>query len=187
MSKLEEILREEVAAEIDEILAEADAESAGIVGGAEKEATARLAFHRKKAEAEARIASGRARSAADLEISTARMQARGEVMGLVREKAMTVIEDLASRSNYGEVIRSLAREAAQMMGDAEAVVVNPGDREMLRDWAVQRGIELRTDPEVRLGVRIVGRSGRAVENTLPERLRRAWEMLASEVTKLLWE
>ena len=42
-------------------------------------------------------------------------------------------------------------------------------------WAWQGVLDPQTDPELRLGVRIVGRAARQVENTLPERLRRVLE------------
>ncbi len=70
---------------------------------------------------------------------------------------------------------------------AEAVVVHPHDKEKLSDWARQKGLDLRTDPELRLGVRIVSPSGTTVENTLPERLRRVWNTLGPGLTRLLWE
>ena len=75
----------------------------------------------------------------------------------------------------------------QVVEVAETVVVHPDDKEKLGSWALAKGLELQTDPELRLGVRIVGRRGTKVENTLPERLHRAWSKLAPGVTKLLWE
>ena len=75
----------------------------------------------------------------------------------------------------------------QVVEVAETVVVHPDDQEKLGGWALAKGLELQTDSELRLGVRIVGRGGAKVENTLPERLRRAWSTLGPGVTKLLWE
>ena len=67
------------------------------------------------------------------------------------------------------------------------MVVNPDDKARIKDWAAGRGLELRTDPKLRLGVRIVSRGGkRSVENSLPERLDRAWNALASDVAEQLW-
>jgi V/A-type H+-transporting ATPase subunit E len=187
MLKLEKILQEEAKAEINQVLAEADSRAQKIVSEAESRAAARRAAHRKKTEAEARAASQQAQSAAELSVATARLQAKGEVMELVRQKALSALEKTASEPSYGEVLQALAQEAMKVADAAEAVVVHPNDRERLSHWARQQGLELQTDPELRLGVRIVCGSGRRVENTLPERLDRAWDSLAAAVTKLLWE
>ena len=47
----------------------------------------------------------------------------------------------------------------QVAEKAEAVVVNPDDQDKLKDWARQQGLELQTDPNLRLGVRIVSQRG----------------------------
>jgi len=65
--------------------------------------------------------------------------------------------------------------------------VAPADAPHLEDWARERGLELVPEPEVRLGVRVYSKTGGTyVENTLPGRLERAWEELASKVAQVLW-
>lgn len=187
MSTLETMLQEEAGAEIKEILAEADSRAEKIISQAESRAAARLAAHRKRIEAEERAAIYQAQSAAELSVATARVQAKGEVMELVRQKALSALEQTASAPNYGEVLQALAEEAMQAVKGTEAVVAPENDRERLSDWASQRRLKLQTDPGLRLGVRVVGRSGRIVENTLPERLHRSWDTLTADITKLLWE
>jgi len=187
MSKLEEILQQEAEAEIDAILAEADSKAAKIVSEAQSRASAKVAAHQKQIEAEAHAATRQGQSKAELIVSSARMQAKGEVMDLLRQKVLLALEETSSQSGYGEVLEALAAEAMSVAAAAETVVVNPHDKEKLGDWALHRGLALQTDPELRLGVRIVSQSGKKVENTLPERLHRVWGTLASEVTKLLWE
>ncbi len=187
MSKLEEILQQEAEAEIGAILAEADSRAAKIVSEADSRASAKVAAHQKKIEAESRSAPRQAQSAAELIVSNARVQAKGEVMDLLRQKVLLALEEIPSQSGYGEVLQRLAEEAINVAEAAEAVVVHPHDQEELSDWARQKGLELKTDPKLHLGIRIVSRSGTTVENTLPERLQRAWNTLAIELTKLLWE
>jgi V/A-type H+-transporting ATPase subunit E len=187
MSKLEEILQQEADVEIDAILAEADSRAAKIVSEAQSRASAKVAAHQKKIEAEARAATRQGQSTAELIVSNARIQAKGEVMDLLRQKVLLALEEASSKSGYGEILQALATEAMGVTEGAEAVVVHPHDREKLGDWAMHRGLALQTDPELRLGVRIVNRSGKKVENTLPERLHRVWGTLAPQVTKLLWE
>jgi V/A-type H+-transporting ATPase subunit E len=188
MSKLGEILQKEVLAEINGVLAEADSRAERLVREAEKEASGRLEAYRKRTEAELRAATRRAKSAAELTLSMARMQARGQAIALVKNKALASFEEIAAKPNYGEILEALAEEAVKAVGAPEAVVVHPKDQARLRAWAMQKGLELRTDPVLRLGVRIVARGGqRSVENSLPERLQRAWETLAPGVARRLWE
>jgi V/A-type H+-transporting ATPase subunit E len=187
MSKLAEILQAEVDAEIEEIAAAADSQAARIVSEAKSRAEERLAEHKKKLEAEARAAAQRAQSAAGLIVASARTQARGEVLDLLWQKVHLALEEIASRADYPGILQALAAEAMHVTSGAAALVVNPDDQDKVKDWARQQGLELQTDPQLHLGVRIVSQKGAAVENTLPERLRRAWGTLGPEVTKILWE
>jgi V/A-type H+-transporting ATPase subunit E len=188
MSKLGDILQEEALAEINEILNEANSRAEMLVREAEKQASDRVAAYRKKAEAELLAATRRAESAAELTLSTARTQARGEAIVLVRKKALTALEKIPNRPNYVQIMEALAEEAMKAVEAAEALVVHPDDTVKLSAWAKQKRLELRTDSSLQLGVRIVARGGQcSVENSLPQRLQRAWETLASGVAKRLWE
>ncbi len=187
MSKLEEILRAEVDSEIDNILAEADSRAQKILSQAESRAAARVAAHRKKTDAEARAAMQKARSVAEQKVSMARVQAKGEVMDLVRQKVLASLEKTPTQPGYGQVLQALAEEALGAVKAAVAAVIHPDDQRSLGAWAKQQGLELQTDPGLRLGVRIVGPEGIAVENTLPERLRRVWARLSPELARMLWE
>jgi vacuolar-type H+-ATPase subunit E/Vma4 len=97
------------------------------------------------------------------------------------------LAEIPSQENYGEILQALAAEALQMAAGAQAVVVNPDDQDHLKDWVKQQGLELQTDPQLHLGVRIVSQRGSALENTLPERLRRVWSTLWPEVSKIIWQ
>jgi V/A-type H+-transporting ATPase subunit E len=187
MSKLGDILQEEAFAEINSILTEADSKAATLIREAEKQASERLAAFRKKAEAELRAAVRRAKSAAELALATARMQAKGQAIALVKEKVLSGLEEIADKPNYGEILEALAEEAMKAVEAPEAVVVHPNDKAKLTAWATRKGLDLQTDPGLRLGVRIVAHGGqRSVVNSLPERLKRAWEMLAPGVAQRLW-
>jgi V/A-type H+-transporting ATPase subunit E len=187
MSKLGDILQQEVVGEIDAILAEAASQAAKLVREADEKASARLESYRKTLNAEARAAARRAESAAQLTVSAARMAAKGRIMDSVRERALKALEETADRPDYGEILQALAEEALEAVEAAAVVVVHPDDEERLDRWAARKGLELRTDPGLRLGVRIVNRGGkRSVENSLPDRLNRAWSALASGVAQRLW-
>jgi V/A-type H+/Na+-transporting ATPase subunit E len=187
MAKLEEILQQEAQAEIDTILAESDVKTKEILNEAESRAAAHLAAQRQRIEAGNHIATQQAQSVAELSISSARIKAKGEMMDQLRQKVLLALEEISSKPGYGEVLQALAEEAVEVAEAAESALVHPRDKEKLSDWARHKGLELQTDPELRLGVRIVSRSGKKVENTLPERLQRAWGKLAPQVSKLLWE
>ncbi len=187
MSKLAEILQAEVGAEIDKITAEAQTQADKIVSEAKSHAEDGIAEQQKKLEAEARAAAQGARSAADLIVASARTQARGEVLDQLWHKVRRALEEKAVQADYGEILQTLAKEAMHVAPGALTLVVNPDDQEKMKDWAAEQGLELLADPHLSLGVRLVSQNGAAVENTLPERLRRAWATLGPEVTKILWE
>jgi V/A-type H+-transporting ATPase subunit E len=110
------------------------------------------------------------------------------VIDSVRKKALMSLEEAASGDNYQDILEALAEEALKAAEGGEVVVVNPDDKAKIHRWAAQKGLELSTDPGLRMGVRIVNKdSKRSVENSLPARLERAWSALASEIAKQLWE
>ncbi len=188
MSKLRDILQEEALVEINAILTEADSKAGMLIREAEKQASGRVEAYQKRAEAQHRAATRRMESAAELTLTTVRMQARGEAIALVRRKALACLEDISSKPTYGRILEALADEAIKVVEAPEAAVVHPNDQARLGAWAIQKELELRTDPRLHLGVRIVARGGQcSVENSLRERLQRAWEVLASGVAQRLWE
>jgi V/A-type H+-transporting ATPase subunit E len=187
MSNLREILQEEVLAEVREILSEADSRADRLIREAKAKASERVEAYRKKAEAEFREDTRRAKSASELTLSIARIRARGEEMDLVREKVLAAFEEIATQPNFRKILETLAEEAIKAVQGAEALVVHPDDRDKLSAWAKQKGVALQTDPGLHLGVRIVAPGGqRSVENSLPQRLQRAWETLASSVAQRFW-
>ena len=187
MSKLNDILQEEVLSEVDQILAEADSRAEKIIAEAKSNASERVEVYRKKAEAELQVATRRAKSAGELSVSTARFRAREHGITLVREKVVAAFKEIPTNQSYGEILKALAEEAFKAAGAAEAAAVHPYDKDKLSAWAKQKGLELTIDPNLHLGVRIMGPGGEySVENSLPERLRRGWETLVSGVEQQLW-
>jgi len=187
VSKLETILQEEVLAEIQRIMAEAEAEAQRIVDAAREKAASAVAAQKRKLEAQKAAELHRVESAAELAVTTARVEAKGKVIGEVFERVKQRLAALPEDPEYPTVLEQLASEAVSAVGEAEAVVVNPADEARLKGWAEGRGLELRTSPDVTLGVVAVAKGGKTqVANTLPARLERAWEVLSAEVTKVLW-
>jgi len=187
VSKLETILQEEVLAEIQQIMAEAEAEAERIVEAAKEKAAATIAAQKRKLEAQKNAELHRAESAAELAVATARVEAKGKVIGDVLERVRERLKALPEKPEYPTVLEKLAAEAVEAVGVAEAIIVAPEDEQRLKGWAEGKGLELRTSPDVSLGVIAVSKGGKTqVANTLPDRLERAWEVLSAKVTKVLW-
>ena len=186
MSKLNDILEQEALAEINQILETSDATAVKLIQEAEDKAAGRLAIQRKRMESATRTARHRAEGAAELAVSTARIQAKGEIIARVRKKVLSAIEELVGKPGYSKILTALADEAIGTVDAAEILFVNPKDAVILADWAKQKRVEIRTDPDLRFGVRVASSSKRSVENSLPERLDRSWDMLSARVARILW-
>ncbi|HGY09747.1 MAG TPA: V-type ATP synthase subunit E [Oceanithermus profundus] len=187
MSKLETILQEEVLAEIQQLMAQAEEEAERIVAEAKEKAEAMVAAHKRKLEARKQAELHRAESAAELAVSTARVEAKGEVIAQIYREVQARLAALPESPEYPTLLERLAEEAVAAVGEAEAVVVHPDDAPRIKGWAEGKGLELRTEDDVRLGVIAVAKGGKTrVANTLPDRLERAWEVLSAKVTQVLW-
>jgi len=187
MSKLETILQEEVLAEIQQLMAEAESEAESILAAAKEKAEAIVSAQKRKLEAQKAAELHRAESAAELAVTTARVEAKGKVIGEVFRRVQERLQELPSKPEYPTILEQLAAEAVAAVGEAEAVVVAPDDAARLKGWAEGKGLELRTSPEVSLGVVAISRGGKTqVANTMPDRLQRAWEALSAEVSRVLW-
>jgi len=105
----------------------------------------------------------------------------------VRERVLAALEEIPTKQNYKEILEALAEEAFKAVEAAETAAVHPDDKDKLSAWAKQKDLELTTDPALRLGVRLTTPGGgQSVENSLPKRLERGWEMLLSGVVQQLW-
>ncbi|WP_114312556.1 V-type ATP synthase subunit E [Thermus caldifontis] len=187
MSKLEAILSQEVEAEIQAVLAEAKAKADSLVSEARAKAEGLLSAKRRALEASLQAALRRAESAGELLLATARTEAKGEVLARVREKVQEALMALPESPDWPGVLRKLAEEALAALGEPEALASHPENLPHLEDLARQRGLKLREDPALRLGVRAMGKGGRTqVENALPSRLERAWDALSSKVAQVVW-
>jgi V/A-type H+-transporting ATPase subunit E len=187
MSKLEDILQKEVAAEIGAITAEAEAKARAVLEAALAGAEAMKANKQRLLEAERAAALRRAESAAELLLSQARITARGQVMDRVKDEARQALQRLTSQPEFGAILQKLADEALQSIGRAESVLVNPAHAYLLSAWAQSKGLELQTDETICDGVRLVAQGGRAiVQNTLTDRLERSWDALSSKAARAIW-
>jgi vacuolar-type H+-ATPase subunit E/Vma4 len=187
MSKLNDILKEDVLSEINEILSEADVRAETLIREAKSRASEQVEAHRKRVEAELQAALRGMKSARELTVSVARIRARDQEIALVKERVKAAIQEMVARPNYGEILEALAEEAFRSVEAAGAATVHPDDKDKLSAWAKRKGLELTTDPALHLGVRITTPGGQqSVENSLPERIQRGWETLMCGVAQRLW-
>jgi len=187
MSKLETILQEEVLAEIQQLMAKAEEEAAAIVAEAKEKAEALVTAQKRRLDGRKQAELHRARSAAELAVTTARVEAKGEVIAAVFRAVQERLATLPEKPEYPTLLERLAEEAVAQVGAAEAIVLHPDDVPRLKGWAEGKGLAVRADDAVRLGVVAVARGGKTrVANTLPDRLERAWEVLSTKVSQVLW-
>ena len=187
MSKLEAILSQEVEAEIQAVLQEAKAKAEALRSEAKAKAEGLLSARKRALEAGLQAAIRRAESAGELLLATARTEAKGEVLSQVKAKVEEALRALPNSPDWPQVLRKLAEEALAALGEPEALASHPDNLPYLEGLARERGLELRADPALRLGVRAIGKGGRTqVENALLSRLERAWDALSSKVAQVLW-
>lgn len=187
MANLADILQSEVASEISAVAGEAEAKAKVLIDAATAKAEALKASKQRLLEAEHAAALRRAESAAELMMNQARIAARGQAMDQVKSGALSTLQKLASDSGFGAVLTKLADQALSGVGKAEAAVVNPAHASLLQGWAQSKGLKLVSDAAVNYGVRLVAEGGKSyVQNSLTERLERAWDSLSAKAAKAIW-
>ena len=183
MSKLEDILQNEITTEIAAIQGAGEAKAKSIIDAAMEKAEALKASKARLLEAENAAALRRAESAAELMVNQARIAARGKAVDQVKAG----VQQALSGKLTAEVLTKLANEALKGLDKAETVVVNPAQASMLEAWAKTNGLKLETNPAVKEGVRLVAEGGKSfVQNALGERLERSWDSLSAKAAKAIW-
>lgn len=183
---LDKLLANEAQLEIDRIRAEAQGRADQIIAEATEKANAMIESRTRALENQRQAGLVRARSAADLEANAARLSANeagvSQVYGLVGD----YLNNISGMSEYRDILGRLIQEARQMVPDAEAVEVAPGDVGVAR--IVVQDIPVRENASIQGGARVVARGGKSgVTNTLPGRLERVKAELAPQVNRILAE
>src|SRR5512135_1292991 len=111
MSKLGEILEQDVLKEMNGILAEADGRAEKLIQEAKSKASQQVEAERKKVDAEFQSAIRGMKSARDLTVSVVRIRARDQAIARVRQKVESAIVEIAQKPNYGKILEALAEEA----------------------------------------------------------------------------
>ncbi|MDX2007640.1 MAG: V-type ATP synthase subunit E [Meiothermus sp.] len=187
MSKLEDILQNEITTEIAAIQGAGEAKAKAIVAAAMEKAEALKASKSRQLEAENAAALRRAESAAELLLNQARIAARGRAVDQVKSGVQKELTSLVGQASFGDVLKRLADEAIKSVGKAESVVVNPAHLSLLEGWAKAQGLRLESSPAVQNGVRVVAEGSKSfVQNALGERLERSWDALSARAAKAIW-
>ena len=185
---LASILEQEIRGEIAQIQQGARQQSDEIVAQARAQAQSLTDSRARSLEAEYQAGLTRARSAASLEVSALRLSGADRVQAQAFQEAERQLRAVTVSEYYTDILGHLIAEARAALPQAEAVEVNPNDQDRAREalnslgWAV----EVRPNPAVETGVRLVGAGGKTgVQNTLLGRLEASRDALASQVAQVL--
>ncbi len=190
-SELVRLLEQEARTEKEKALADARARAEAIIIAARQEAEETLAEARRRIEADQAQARTRAASTASLRAGALVLEAKDEAIRKVFERAEAELRAVvADPGRRRAAIRQLLREAAQgFAGGRVTAEIPPGDAQAVREASRDLGVEIevRENPAVTDGVRLVSQDGRlVVENTVSSRLARARLNLVSQVAEILW-
>lgn len=178
------MLDSEVSAEIAQIQAGAREEASRIVRDAEARAEELLQSRRRQLETRRAAELTRARSTAELGRSASRLSASESQLSRAFALAEEQLGHIRGAPQYREILSRLLQEARGALPNAEVAETHPDDLALLRELAPD--LEVRANPEVRGGVRLLGMGGKSgLTNTLPGRLERLKATLAPQVSAIL--
>lgn len=190
MADLSTMLKNEAQSEIEAIQKAALEQATSIVNHARDEAASLLESRKRALESNLAAGLVRAKSAANLEASALRLSAAESGMSRAFGEATARMKAFTRAAAYPNILGKLALEAKKMIGEVEAVEVNPNDIAVAQTAMVTAGITapVRGNPNIETGVRLVGPGGRSgISNTLLGRLERVRESIAPAIAKILSE
>ncbi|GAA5534677.1 V-type ATP synthase subunit E [Deinococcus aluminii] len=185
---LGDILEHETRDEITRIRAGAQERAAAILAAARERASALLESQKRSLDAELQAGLTRARSAADLEMNAQRLAAADQTQTRAFQEAEAQLRAAPASPQYPQILARLIQEAQAALPSAEVVEVHPDEVTAAQAALAHLGLhlEVRPNPAVETGVRLVGRGGKtSVQNTLLGRLQSGREALTAEVARLL--
>ncbi|ADV68389.1 V-type ATP synthase subunit E [Deinococcus maricopensis] len=183
---LDALLENEARAEIERVRAEGRERAQAILREAQERAQALVESRTRALETQRQAELTRARSAADLELAAARLNANESGLAQAFDIAQQELRNVTQVPEYREILARLISEARQAIPDAEALEVNPAEAHIARE--VAPGIDVRENPAIRGGVRVVGRGGKSgISNTLEGRLERVRAALSPQIARMMAE
>lgn len=183
---LDKLLENEAQQEIERIRAEARAQADKIVSDARERAENLLASRQRALETQHQAGLVRARSAADLEMNAARLTASEAGVTQVYRMVDDYLGNITSAPEYGNILSRLIQQGLEAVPDAEAIELNPAEAQQARHLV--SGVEIRENPAIKGGVRVVARGGKSgVTNTLAGRLERVRAEMAPQISRMLAE
>ena len=183
---LDKLLENEAHSEIERIRAEARGRAEKIVADARERAQSLLDSRQRALDTQRQAGLVRARSAADLELNASRLAASEAGVNQVYQMVDEYLAGITSAPEYGNILTRLIQEGLQAVPDAEAIELNPAEAPIARHLVT--GVEVRENPAIKGGVRVVARGGKSgINNTLSGRLERVKADLAPQINRLLTE
>lgn len=191
MSELSALLDREASAEIEALLSEARQRASEIVAEAAAEAEQQLAQKRRSAEAQREATLVRAQSAARLEASALKLRAQHAAVEAVFAAARSELAALrGDAQRYPKVLQTLLTEAVDGVGAAQVTAVHAAAADVAAVTKAAEALGVRApvtaDPDLDVGVRVVGGGGSSVENSLDQRLAALEGELAARVSEVLF-
>jgi V/A-type H+-transporting ATPase subunit E len=187
-------IREEVAGEAGQILANARTQAEGIRRQAQTQADAEREAILQRARQEAKALREHTAAAAHLEAQTLKLKRREQLLERAFAEARRQLASASQWPDYEQIAHRLVREAVERLGAAEVVVrVDEETRRVLSDEALaelgeELGVRLRDgEPLTRSGGAVVETPDghRRYDNTLETRLARMRESLRTPVYHIL--
>ena len=180
-------LEAEAAGEAERLRAETEAEAAGIVESAEREARSLELRAAQAAEAELVRELEQRRSEARLAAAAALRAAREACAEALLTALRRRLDAFHETDAYPALLRALIEESLAALPDASVLRIAPRDTQLAHE--VVRDLRLGLEPKPELstagGVEVATNDGRTVRNTLEERLRNAEPALRLLIGRLL--
>ena len=124
----------------------------------------------REAEAQVGVDAERTRARARLDRAKALRAAQEDAVQEALADVRSQLEGMRGREDWGRLLRALAEEARALLPTAESLAVDPRDAAAAQPLAAEWGVRLETSYSGWGGVVLTDGQGRAVPNTLEERL-----------------
>jgi V/A-type H+-transporting ATPase subunit E len=184
----------EVHAEAEQILAEAQAKAQATQERAQEQASAERTERLARASREAERLRSQAVASAQLRARTAELERREKLLNSVFDAARQQLSDMPQRADYDQIARGLLRQALTSLGaDTAQIRADERTRTVLTDQVLteiseESGVQVTYGAPLEHGVGVIAQTAdghREYDNTLEARLERLQNTLRVPVLRLL--
>jgi vacuolar-type H+-ATPase subunit E/Vma4 len=170
LPQLLESLERDAREEAERLDADSRAQAQAILERARTSAAALADEPVREAEAEVEADTERTRARARLDRAATLRAAQEDAVQEALAEVRSQLEGMRGREDWGRLLRALAEEGRALLPAAERLAVDPRDAAPAQPLAAEWGVRLKTSYSGWGGVVLDDGHGRAVRNTLEERL-----------------